>query len=178
MLNNCILKKINSIKSQLVRLQQQQYQVKTRNRILLASIKLENSSTANICASKPLYDSNGNYLKTICSSNLGHNLERTFTEAKAMCQSAGMQLAKSDAAGALQQFSYDQYPNAGLLWVDFTPDSNAECPCLVANNEADYNCSFVLAYYCEYDGEISLKLKVLLMFSVLVFKFSRFCTTK
>lgn len=120
--------------------------------------------TANICVSKPLYDSNGNYLKTICSSNLGINLGKTFAEAKAICQSAGMQLAKSDAAGALLQFSYDQFPNAGLLWVDFTTDSIAECSCLVANNEADYNCSFAIAYYCEYDGEFSLKLTVLLNF--------------
>ena len=112
--------------------------------------------TESACSSqKDLFNSDGVYLKTICSVSTNYTRQSTLR----VCDSQQMILARSDdreesEAFLLYQASKD-YPTGGTIWI--RGESNGQCSVVYASS-SNYSvttrtCSSVYPAYCEYDRD-------------------------
>ena len=109
---------------------------------------------------KDYFDSNGVYLKSICTLRV----EQSKQAAKAQCEAQLMSLASGDdfpdSESVLINRAGKEYPTGSrTIWINGV--INGECSVLVDLTPGNYirskrSCSMLYHAYCEFNGEINL----------------------
>ena len=108
-----------------------------------------------------LVDTNGNYLKSICTVYE----DKTYDEASLFCKSNGLKLyvaSTTDEKAAINSFCDVQYP-FGAFWV--SGKSSSGCTVVSNNEKINYaltksSCASKAYFHCEYQSEFFLTLSI------------------